>query len=1196
MADTYREIPFNYTSAGDEIIVRLMFGTEYWSTLQRLRTRRVTGRSARLLMRVVGATFVVHRNVFVREDLVTSRRRRRQFFEGCSSELQVVETASGGDPDVLLLVSACRSRLAELESEIRATPATRRRITRRLGEVIGPGNVVFDPITLVSHATDATDWRLHLPLGVAFPTREDQVPALMQVARDLRIPVIPRGAGTGLTGGAVPVRAGCLMVNTEKLNHIREVVEVRLDSGEAAWSMELEAGVVTQDAMHRAESEGAVFAVDPTSAWACTIGGNIAENAGGKTAVLWGTTLDNLLSFRIVLPDGVLYEVARVRHPMRKVLPGDTVEFAVRRAGGHEIRRILLGGEEIRRPGLWKDITNKYLGGVPGLQKEGTDGIITSARFLLHRPYPFKSTWCLEFFGEDMEEAGRVIGELARAFENRGRDTLMALEHFDEEYVRAIDYRTKAPRGSRPKAVLLLDLVAWSADQLADGEAKLERLLTPYPDTECVRAQSREQALEFWRDRRRLGAIAARTNAFKLNEDIVLPLAALPEFARFVELRNQEEERHNQRSVVEAFIRRLAGFAAAGDGLWLEAKRPGALRSCRVAARKLAKASALRLREEAVLDLLRHELGELLGGYSDLLGKLDEDRERIRSRRIVIATHMHAGDGNVHVNIPVFSNDREMMDRAAQAADDVMAESIRLGGVVSGEHGIGFTKLKYLEADRIEALDRYRREVDPQGLVNPGKLSDRSVPALVFTPSFNLLELEARILQYGSLESLSEKIARCVRCGKCKPDCCVFHPEGNLFFHPRNKNLAVGALIEALLFNTQRFRDTELGALRYLVPVAAHCTICHKCLKPCPVDIDTGVITILERELLAEHDLLAGKPATRISLEFLESRSPWRNRIARPVLLRFGAEVQRVAAGMVRPWVSRLPLSLPPALLSPMTPADPEDLWQQLPPCGQNQALILHPREDSRGTVFYFPGCGSERLFSRIGKAAIFLLLDTGYRVVLPPPMLCCGFPFRVNARTGSFSRISLRNSIILTQIREMMRYLEFEGALVSCGTCRESLHELGAEEILGCSLSDAAGFLLGRHPAPEWTGKYLYHAPCHDSLAGRAVNLVGQTTGVGLETVPHCCSEAGTLALSQPELAGAMLDRKRSAMCAAKASTGLETVLTNCPSCLQGLGRLRPEGFQVKHILEEMAEQRAGRQWQRRLPELWSRAEAVVF
>lgn len=1196
MADTYREIPFNYTSAGDETVVRLLLGHDFWTTLQALRSRRVTGRSARLLMRVIGALFVVHRNVFVREDLVRSGRKLWQFLTGCRSELKVVEGGSGGNPEVMALVDACRRRLADLEREVRATPARRRRLIRVLGEVVGRENVVFDPITLVSHATDATDWRLHLPMGVVFPTREEQVPALLRHTRDMGLAVIPRGAGTGLTGGAVPVRQGCLIINTEKLNRIRDLQEMRTAAGDPVCVLELEAGVVTQDAMRYAERHGWVFAVDPTSAWACTIGGNIAENAGGKTAVLWGTTLDNLVSFRVVQPDGRLYEVRRLDHPLRKVLPGDVVRFGIYSEDGRQLRVVQLASEEIRRSGLWKDITNKWLGGVPGLQKEGTDGVITSARFVLHRPYPCKSTWCLEFFGEDLEEAGRVIGALAKAFENRGQDTLMALEHFDEEYVRAIGYRTKAPRGSRPKAVLLLDLVAWSNFQLEAGEWKLQQLLEACPDTASIHAESPEQAAEFWRDRRRLGAIAARTNAFKLNEDIVLPLDALPAFARFVEAGNQREERHNQRGIITAMREELAAFAAEGDGKWLEAKRPGALDCCRKALRGLARASSQRLRDEHDLDALRHELGELLGGYSSLLQRLDGIRERARSRRIVIATHMHAGDGNVHVNIPVFSNDREMMERAYQAADAVMAEAVRLGGVVSGEHGIGFTKLKYLEPERIAELDRYRREVDPDGLMNPGKLSDRTVPALVFTPSFNLLELEARILQYGSLESLSERIARCVRCGKCKPDCCVFHPEGSLFFHPRNKNLAVGAVIEALLFNTQRFRDTSMGALGYLLPIADHCTICHKCLRPCPVDIDTGAITIQERELLAEHRMFRGKTATRISLGYLESRSPWRNRWYRPLLLRFGAGLQQAAAQASRPWSRSDPNRVPGPLRSPMTPADPTDLWAGLPRCNPDQALVLHPRQEPGETVLYFPGCGSERLFSRIGKATVYLLLDSGYRVVLPPPSLCCGFPFRANARTAAFSQISLRNSIILTQIREMMRYLEFAGALVSCGTCREALHELGAEEILGCRLADAAGFLLERRPEENWTGKYLYHAPCHDSLEGQAVSLLGRAARVELETVPHCCSEAGTLALSRPELSDAMLRRKREALEASRRVNGLQTILTNCPSCLQGLGRLRPEGFSPRHILEEMVVNRAGEDWQRRLPEQWSRAEAVVF
>ena len=168
---------------------------------------------------------------------------------------------------------------------------------------------------------------------------------------------------------------------------------------------------------------------------------------------------------------------------------------------------------------------------------------------------------------------------------------------------------------------------------------------------------------------------------------------------------------------------------------------------------------------------------------------------------------MHAGDGNVHVNIPVLSNDRQMLRRADAVVDTVMDRVGELGGVVSGEHGIGVTKLKYWDPERRKELEAYRREVDPGGLMNPGKLSDLAALEQIYTPSFNLLELEARILQHGQLEELARRIATCVRCGKCKPDCCVFYPARGMFFHPRNKNLAIGALIEALLYDAQRQRS-----------------------------------------------------------------------------------------------------------------------------------------------------------------------------------------------------------------------------------------------------------------------------------------------------------------------------------------------------------------------------------------------------
>ena len=316
----------------------------------------------------------------------------------------------------------------------------------------GKDNVLFDPFTLVSHATDATDWRLHLPIAVVMPDDERQVAPLLAAIARLGLKAIPRGAGTGLTGGAVPLRPGCVVVNTEKLNRIRGLSEkkFRLSDGRevAAKIVELEAGVITERAMEHAAERGLVFATDPTSAWACTIGGNIAENAGGKDCVLWGTCIDNLVSWRIAMPSGRPWTVRRVGPPPPQDPPGRPGHVRRGRRGRCAREADRARRRDIRKKGLWKDITNKALGGVPGLQKEGTDGVITSAEFVLYPEYEAKRTLCLEFFGPDFDEASRVILQLSRAFPfpNGGKEALSALEHFDDEYVRAIDYKVKAPR------------------------------------------------------------------------------------------------------------------------------------------------------------------------------------------------------------------------------------------------------------------------------------------------------------------------------------------------------------------------------------------------------------------------------------------------------------------------------------------------------------------------------------------------------------------------------------------------------------------------------------------------------------------------------------------------------------------------------------------------------------------------------
>ena len=612
------------------------------------------------------------------------------------------------------------------------------------------------------------------------------------------------------------------------------------------------------------------------------------------------------------------YTVKRKDHPLRKILPEDTVVFDIYHQEGQLIHTITLKGNQLRKKGLGKDVTNKALNGLFGIQKEGCDGIITSARFILYPEFQFKKTFCIEFFGNDMSQAGLVIADISKAFFKtfppKG-PSLMALEHFDEEYIKAIKYKTKTSVGTRLIAVLLVDMVSNDKDQLQTGVKMLETILEPFDKTGLSIAKDRRQAQRFWQDRKRLGAIAAHTNAFKLNEDIVLPIKSLAEFARFIDQYNIEEKKFNQTRIIQNIVQYLDTAIPLSDPELLR-KRVGQAKDLAYRTRKkLEIASRDALEASIHSKIFYRQVIDNLHGYTLVIENVTKVYKKTKARLIVIATHIHAGDGNVHVNIPVLSNDRQMMERANHTADKIMEKAVSLNGVVSGEHGIGITKFKHLDPERINEFTDYKKRVDPKGLMNPNKLFEPDIIEKVFTPSFNFLELEARILNHSSLSKLAMDIANCVRCGRCKPQCPVFFPGQNMFFHPTTTN--------------------------------------------------------------------------------------------------------------------------------------------------KNQAFILEPEGDIFSTVFYFPGCGSERVFSKISMASIFLLLKNHKRVVLPPPYMCCGYPFLVNAKREEYDRMALENIIILTQIRDMFRDLTFDACIVSCGTCMESLNDINVTKIFDCPIQDISEYVL---------------------------------------------------------------------------------------------------------------------------------------
>ena len=163
--------------------------------------------------------------------------------------------------------------------------------------------------------------------------------------------------------------------------------------------------------------------------------------------------------------------------------------------------------------------------------------------------------------------------------------------------------------------------------------------------------------------------------------------------------------------------------------------------------------------------------------------------------------------------------------------------------------------------------------------------------------------------------------------------------------------------------------------------------------------------------------------------------------------------------------------------------------------------MIIEPEEPAKDTIFYFPGCGSERLYSQISLAAIHILTHAGSRVILPPPFQCCGFPAQVNAKAELHRSQAMRVAIILSQIRERFGHFQFTAVAVSCGTCREALVGMNAPAIFDAPMADVSRLFIDRGLTADISPDCLYHAPCHDSLDGEG-SCPSQAAG----TTGHYC------------------------------------------------------------------------------------------
>lgn len=1215
----YREIPYNYTSFSDKEITDRILGGTAWRLITDLREDRQTGRSAKMLFEILGDIWVVRRNPYLQEDLLKNNKRFDALIGALKYRLGQIKKRADNEQRVNQLIALTEQAIANFELFLLNLGQLQQRVGKALVAITTANNIRFDALSRASHSTDASDWRVEYPVVVITPDSELETAQLVKACIDLELTIIARGGGTGYTGSGIPISDKTAVINTEKLIQLSQVRR-----GENYFSIQTGAGVVTKRVSEAAQQAGLIFAIDPTSDDACTIGGNIAMNAGGKKAVRFGTTIDNLLSWKMVLPNGCWLEVRRLEHNLDKINHVPVAHFALNYLAedAQTITRtenLSIATEEIRLLGLGKDVTNKSLSGLPGVQKEGCDGLITSAEFILHPADKAQGTICLEFFGSKIYDAVVAIVQIKEAVDANPNAHLIGLEHLDSRYIKAVNYTTKANRSDLPKVVLLADIGATHQHYLQEQMVEIAALANDKGGEGFVAKDEKEQ-VQFWLDRANTAAIASHTNAFKINEDVVIPLHKLADYNDEIERINFSLEIENKLLAlkeIEQFI--LLQLGSNENAMVVEKSKvvlPIIKQTSQVWQALLTQLAGQDTFEKLQADsdiisfnkcilspIFNHYRGEL---FDEITQKINKIYARYQHTRLFVATHMHAGDGNVHTNIPVHSHLPDMLAQAQAVVDKIMAIATRLGGVISGEHGIGLTKFAYLSDEYKSAFARYKESIDPDGHFNKGKLLTGSGLENAYTPSLRLLEKEAIILENSEIGDINQMTKSCLRCGKCKPVCATHVPEANLLYSPRDKIIGSNLIIEAFLYEEQTRRGVSLAHFDELDDIAEHCTICHRCVTPCPVNIDFGDVSIKMRTILKKHQQKHSSMVAKLAMAFLNTTKPWQIKMAK-VGLTISYKLQRMGHRLTKflhkgqPNVSLGVPSFPTKIATLLDKPLPDDvgvqtLRQLLDIESSETVPILLPRQSKvqERTVMYFPGCGSERLFSQIGLATLALLNYQGVKVVLPPGYLCCGYPQRANGDIDYAQKISADNRVLMHRMNNTLNYLDISHVITSCGTCIDQLFDYDLDQIfVNSKLVDIHEFLLETGLKLENNGQqYLYHAPCHDPIKSTDSNqLINELMGIEALSNDRCCGESGTFAVARPDIAKQVKFKKEQEIKkdliqltkqAAPTKDQPVIILTTCPSCRQGLSRYEENtGVKSLYPIEIMAEQLLGENWQ---------------
>jgi glycolate oxidase len=386
-------------------------------------------------------------------------------------------------------------------------------IINELQSIVGNANVATDRADRICYSYDATQ-KSFLPDVVVHPGSTAEISAVMKLANRERIPVFPRGAGSGFSGGSLPTRGGIVLC-TERLDHILEIDEENLIAT-------VEPGVITEQFQKEVEKRGLFYPPDPASLKFSTLGGNVAECAGGPRCVKYGVTKDFILGLEVVTPVGDVITTG-----------GPTMKGVV----GYDLTKLLCGSE-------------------------GTLGIITRIVIKL-LPLPEAKQTMLVLF-DSIDGAAQAVSAIIR-----GKIIPTTLEFMDARTIDCVRQATGLEVPEEARAVLIIE-VDGDREFLDKQVARITEIIKPLGVVETRVATTSEESEALWQIRRSVSASLRKVNPDKFNEDICVPRSKVPEMIRKVD------------AIAERYGIAIVNFGHAGDGnihvnIMIDKKVPGEL-------------------------------------------------------------------------------------------------------------------------------------------------------------------------------------------------------------------------------------------------------------------------------------------------------------------------------------------------------------------------------------------------------------------------------------------------------------------------------------------------------------------------------------------------------------------------------------------------------------------------------------------